>query len=132
MTESHSTSVEVDLVLLDTEDLHVGQRNNAESLIDLESVNLGDVNLGVLEGLGHGKGGGSGELGGVLLSVTPAKDLANGLEAVLLDSLLRSENKGSGAIREGRGVGGGDGTVLLEGGAECAGLGLVELCFVSD
>lgn len=132
MTESHRTSVEVDLVLLDTEDLHVGQRNNAESLVDLESVNVGNVNLGVLQGLGHGQGGGSSELGGVLLSITPAKDLANGLEAVLLDSLLRSEDKGSGAIREGRGVGGGDGTVLLEGRAECAGLGLVELCFVSD
>lgn len=132
VTESHSTSVEIDLVFLNTEDLHVGQRNNAESLVDLESVNVGNVNLGVPQGLGHGQGGGGGELRGVLLSITPAKDLANGLEAVLLDSLLGSENKGSSAIREGRGVGGGDGTILLERRAESAGLGLIELYLVSD
>lgn len=132
MTESYSTSVKVDLVLLDTENLHVGQRDNAESLVDLESVNIGDVYLGMLQSLGHRQGGGGGELGGVLLSITPAKDLANGLEAMLLDSLFRSKNKGSGAVRKGRGVGGGNGTVLLEGRTQCAGLGLIELYFVSD
>lgn len=98
MTESHSTSVKVDLVLLDAENLHVGQSNNAESLVDLESIDRGDVNLGVLQSLGHGQGRGGGELGGVLLSITPAENLANGLETVLLDSLLGSENKGSSAI----------------------------------
>jgi hypothetical protein len=82
----------------------------------------------VLQSLGHGERRGSGELGGVLLSVTPAEDLSNGLEAVLLDSLLRGKYESSSAIGEGRGVGSGDGSVSrLEGRLQCAGLGLVEL-----
>jgi hypothetical protein len=81
----------------------------------------------VLQRLGHGQSRGSGELGGVLLSIAPTKDLADGLQAVLLDSLLGSEDKGSSSVRERRGVGSGNGTVLLERGTKCAGLGLVEL-----
>ena len=132
MTESHSASVEVDLILLDIEDLHVGQSDNAESLVDLESIDGGDLDLGVLQSLGHSQSGSSGEVGRAVLSITPAKDLADGLQTVLLDSLFRGEDKGGGAIGKRRSVGGGDGTILLEGRAECAGLGLVELGFVSN
>lgn len=132
MTESHSASVEVDLVLLDIEDLHIGQSDNAESLVDLERIDGGDVNLGVLQSLGHSQRGSSGEVGRAVLSITPAKDLADGLQTVLLDSLFRGENKSGSTIRERRSVGGGDGTILLEGRAECAGLGLVELGLVSN
>ena len=54
----------------------------------------------MLQSLGHGERRGGGELGGVLLSVTPAEDLSNGLEAVLLDSLLRGQDESSSAIVE--------------------------------
>ncbi len=132
VTESDSTSVKVDLILCDTKDLHVGQRNNTEGLVDLEGVDGGEVHLGVLQSLGHGQGRSSGELGGVLLSITPAKNLANGLKTVLLDSLFRGENNGSGAIGKWRGVGSSNGTVLLERRTERAGLCLVELWLVSN
>lgn len=131
MAKSYGTSVKVDLVLGDAKNLHVGECNNAEGLVDLESVDGGDVNLGVLQGLRHGQRRRGGELGRVLLSVTPAKDLADGLQAVLLDSLFRSEDEGRRAVGERRGVRSGDGTILLEGRTKCAGLGLVELQLVS-
>jgi hypothetical protein len=100
VTKGNGTSVKVDLVLVDAKDLHVGQRNNTESLVDLESINGGDVNLGVLQSLGYGQSGGSGKFRRVLLSIAPAKDLADRLQAVLLDSLLRGENEGSSSVRE--------------------------------
>ena len=127
MAESNSTSVKVDLILADAKELHVGQRNNAESLVDLERIDVFNVNLGVLQGLGHGQSRSCSELGGVLLSITPAKDLANGLQAMLLDGLFGGQNKGGSTIRKRRCVGGGNGTILLERRAERASLRLVEL-----
>jgi hypothetical protein len=113
---------------LDTEDLHVGKRDDTESLVDLESVNRGQLDLGVLESLGHGERRRGGELGWVLLSITPAENLANGLETVLLDGGLGGEDEGSSAVGERGGVGGSYGSVLgLEGRAQCLDLGFVEL-----
>lgn len=100
MAERDSTTVQVDLVFWDTKDLHVGERNDTEGLVDLEGIDSRELYLGVLQSLGHGERRGGGELGGVLLSVTPAEDLSNGLEAVLLDSLFRGKNKSSSAIGE--------------------------------
>ena len=127
MAKRNGTAVEVDLVLIDTQDLHVGKRDNAEGLVDLESINGRKLDLGVLQSLGHGESGRGGELGGVLLSITPAKDLANGLQAMLLDGLFGGQNKGGSTIRKRRCVGGGNGTILLERRAERASLRLVEL-----
>lgn len=62
MTKGDSTTVKVDLVLADAEKLHVGKSDNTESLVDLESVNVLLLDTGVLESLGHGKSGSSGEL----------------------------------------------------------------------
>lgn len=116
MAECDSTTVQVDLIFLNTKNLHVSEGNDTESLVDLESIDSRELHLCVLQSLGHGERWGSGELGGVLLSVTPAEDLSNGLEAVLLDSLLRGKYESSSAIGEGRGVGSGDGSVSrLEG-----------------
>lgn len=81
----------------------------------------------MLQSLGHGKSGCGGELRRVLLSITPAEDLANGLQVVFLDCSLGGEDKGSSTVGEGRGVGRGNGSLLLEGGADSACLGLVEL-----
>lgn len=38
VAESNGTSVKVNLILVDSKNLHVGKRDNAESLVDLESV----------------------------------------------------------------------------------------------
>jgi hypothetical protein len=127
VAKCNSTTVDVDLVFADTQNLHVRKRDNTEGLVDLESVNSGLLDLGVLQSLGHSEGGRGGELGRVLLSISPSKNLANRLEVVLLDSSLRRKDESSGAIGEWRGVGRGDGSLLLEGGADSACLGLVEL-----
>ena len=100
VAQRNGTAVEVDLVFRNAQDLHVGQGNNTKRLVDLKSVDSRQLHVGVLQRLGHGEGGGRGELGGVLLSVTPSENLRNRLEAVLLDSLFRSEDKGSSPIRE--------------------------------
>jgi hypothetical protein len=100
VAERNSSTVEVDLVFLNTKDLHVCKRDNTERLVDLESIDSGQLDLGVLQSLGHGKGRGGGELGWVLLRVTPAEDLSNGLKAVLLDGFFGREDEGSSAVRE--------------------------------
>jgi hypothetical protein len=127
VTERNSTTVEVDLVLLDVQNLHVGKRDDTESLVDLKSINGGQLDLGVLQSLGHRESRCRGELGRILLSITPPKDLANRLQVVLLDGSLGREDKGGSAVGERRGVGRGDGSILLEGRANRASLGLVEL-----
>ena len=127
MAERNGTTMEVDLVFADVEDLHVRKSDDAESLVDLESIDSGQLDLGVLQSLGHSEGGGGGELGGVLLSISPAEDFANGLQVVLLDGGLGGEHEGGGAIGERRSVGGSDSSVLLESRAHSAGLALVEL-----
>lgn len=129
MAESDGTTVNVDLVLAQVEELHVGERNDGESLVDLESVDSALLDTGVLQSLGDGEGRGGGELGGVLSGVSPSEDLADGLEVVLLESGLGDEDKGGSAVGKRGGVGGGDGSLLgLEAGPQSAGLALVELC----
>lgn len=128
MTKGDSTTVEVDLVLADTEKLHVGKSDNTESLVDLESVNILLLDTGVLESLGHGKSGGGGELGGLVSSLTPTQDLSNGLQAELLELGLGDENDGSGTVGERRGVGSSNSAVLgLERGSESLCLCLIEV-----
>jgi hypothetical protein len=100
MAERNGSTVEVDLVFLDAEDLHVGKSDDTERLVDLERIDGGQLNLGVLQGLGHGESRSRGELGRVLLRVTPAEDLTNGLKAVLLNGLFGGKNEGSSAVRE--------------------------------
>lgn len=120
--------MKVDLVLADTQDLHVCESNDTKGLVDLKGVDVVLAHACVLQSLGHGKSRCSGELGGVLSSVTPSEDLCNGLQVELLELGLGDENDGGSAIGEGRGVGCGDGAVSgLEDGLERAGLGLVEL-----
>ena len=133
MTKRNGTSVQVHLVLAEVEQLHVGQSDNRESLVDLKSINSALFDASVLESLGDGKRGRGSELGGVLCSITPAKNLSNGLQVVLLESGFGDEDKGSSAIGQGRGISSGHGTVVgLEGGTESAGLGFVELGRISD
>jgi len=127
VSKRNSTTVEVDFVFRDTQDLHVGQSNNTEGFVDLERVNGRQLDLGVLESLGHGERRRGGEFGWVLLSIAPAQDLANGLQVVLLDGGFGGEDKGGSAIGERRGVRSGDRAIFLERGSEGACLGLIEL-----
>ena len=114
VAESDGTAVEVDLLLVDVEELHVGEGDDGEGLIDLVGVDLGLGHAGVLESLGDGESGSGGELGGRVGGVGPAEDLSDGLEVVLLDVLLAGVDESGGAVGERGGVGGGDGAVLLE------------------
>ena len=108
MSNGNSTTVDVDLFLRETEELQVGKSHNTEGLVDLEGIDsiLGDT--GVLESLRDGQSRGSGELAGLLLSVTPAENLGNGLEAKLLDLGLGNQDDSGGAVVQRGGVGGGD------------------------
>jgi hypothetical protein len=126
------TTMKVYLCLVNAKNLHVCECDDTEGLVDLKRVDCALLNSGVLQSLGHGKSWRSGELGGVLCGIAPSNDLANRLEVVLLQRGFRDEYEGGGAIREGRCVRCGDGTILrLEGRAEGAGLGFVELTNVS-
>lgn len=128
MAKRNGTSMQVDLVLTDVEELHVGQCDNGEGLVDLEGVDGALLDTSVLERLGDSKSGSSGELGRVVGGVSPSEDLGNGLQVVLLKGGFGDEDKGGSAVGERRGVCGGDGAVLgLERRSESAGLGLVEL-----
>ena len=66
----------------------------------------------MLECLGDGECRGSSEFGGVLGSVSPAKDLADGLEVMLLEGSLRDKDERGGAVGEWRRVGSGYGAVF--------------------
>ena len=128
MAEGNGTTVEVDLILADSEKLHVGKSDNTESLVDLESINILLLDTGVLESLRHGERGSGGELGRLVSSLTPTQDLSNGLQAELLELGLGNENDGSSTVGERRGVGSGNSAILgLERGSESLGLGLVEV-----
>lgn len=128
VAKGDGTAVKVDLVLGDAANLHVRKSDDGEGLVDLESIDSAELNTGVLEGLGHGERGGSGELGGAVSGIAPAHDLANGLQTVLLDGLLGGKDDGGGAVREGRGVGSSDSAGAGdEDGPQSLGLGLVEV-----
>lgn len=88
VTKGHSTTVQVDLALVEAEDLHVGEGNHAKRLVDLVGVDIILRDTGVLQRLGNGQCWGSGELGWSLLCVTPADDLTDGLEAEFLELTL--------------------------------------------
>lgn len=119
--------MDVDLLLVQAEDFHVCESDDTEGFIDFKSVNIVLVDTGVLHGLWHGKSGCGGELGGIVGCFTPAKDLCNRLEVELLELGFGYKDNSGSAVGERGGVGGSDGTVLLEDCAESASLGLVEL-----
>jgi len=109
VTERDSTTVDVDLVIGDVEELLVGKRDDGESLVELIEINLGSINTSSLKSLGNSLSGSSSEPDGVLLVVSIAEDTADNIELVLLGVLARAEDKGGSAIGDDGGVGGGDG-----------------------
>lgn len=118
---------DVDIVTREAENLHVGEGNNGESLVDLVEVDVLFGEASVLNGLGDGKSGSDGESLRFTLSVGPAENLGKGLDSELLDLGLGHEDNSGGAIVDGGGVGSGDGTVRLEGRAHGLELVLVQV-----
>lgn len=109
VANGNSTTVNVDLVLRKAKQLHVGQSDNAEGLVNLESINGLLGHASVLESLGNSQSRGSSELVGGVSGITPAEDLGNRLEAELLDLSLGNQNVGSGTVVQRGGVGGSHG-----------------------
>lgn len=101
--------MDVDLVLRETEELHVSEGDNAERFVDFECINSVLRNAGMLEGLGDGQGRGGGELAGLLGGVSPPHDLGNGLQVKFLQLGLGNEDDGGSAVVERGGVGGSHG-----------------------
>ena len=110
MTNSNSTSVDVDLVFRQVKQFHVGEGNDAESFVDLESVNLVLSDTGLLESLGDGESRSDGEALGLALGVAPAEDLGDGFEVEFFQLGFGDEDDGGGTIVQGRRIGCSDGT----------------------
>jgi len=104
------SSMGVNLLYWDSEDLLVRQSNDTESLVDLKVVDVLEGNTSVSEGLGDSKRGGSGELDGLVSSLSPAEDLGYRGEIVFLESGGGDEDDGGGTVGERGSIGGGDGT----------------------
>lgn len=104
------TTVNVDLVLGETKKLQIGKSHNTEGLVDLKGIDGVLGHTGVLQGLGDSQSRSSGELAGLMRSVTPTQDLGNRLEAELLHLSLGNQNNGGGTVVQGRRVGGGHGS----------------------
>lgn len=92
VADGDGAAIDVDLAGVEVQELHVGEGNDGEGLVDLVKVNVLVGETGVLDSLGDGQGGSNGEALGLARSVTPSEDLGNGLEAELLDFGLRHED----------------------------------------
>jgi hypothetical protein len=114
VANGNGTTKDVNLLRLKTEDLHVGEGNGREGLVDLVVLDLLSGQTGVLDGLGNGQSRSNSETLRLTLSITPTKDLGNGLEVELLELGLRNEDNSGGTIVDGGSVGSSDGTVRLE------------------
>jgi hypothetical protein len=104
VADSDGATVDIDFVLRQSKQLHVCKGHNAESLVDLESINSILRHASVLQSFGNGQRRGGGELAGRMSSVSPAKDLSNGFKVKLLQLGLRNENYSCSAIIDRRRV----------------------------
>ncbi|KAI6748131.1 hypothetical protein HG531_008673 [Fusarium graminearum] len=114
VADGNGTTVDVNLVRVKAEDLHVGEGNGREGLVDLVVLNLLGGQAGVLDSLGNSQSRSDSETLRLTLSITPTKNLGNGLKVELLELGLRNEDNGGGTIVDGGSVGSSDGTVRLE------------------
>lgn len=96
----NGTTVDVDLFLRQSQQLHVCEGHDAESLVDFESVNSILRHASVLQGFRNGQSRGRGELAGCVSSISPAKDLSNGLQVKLLQLSFGNENHSCSAVIE--------------------------------
>ena len=71
MSEGHSAAMDVDNVILQTQDFHIGQGNDAEGFIDLKRINVPLRDACVLQCLRDCKRRCSGEFVGGFCSISP-------------------------------------------------------------
>lgn len=123
VTETNSTSSNVDLLGVQAQELVVGKGNDREGLVELEKINVLNLQVSLLEGLGEGSSRGNGEINGGNRGIGKGQDASEGLQAELVGLGAGHEDNGGGTIVQGRGVGGSDGTVnLLEDGLQAGNL----------
>lgn len=127
MPQRHRAAVQVHLLLAQPQQFQVGERDDGESLVDLEGVDVLGRNAGVGQRLGDGERGRRGEFARFLRGVAPAHDARDGLQVVGLHEGFRDENEGGGAVGERGRVGRRDGSRAV--GDEC-GLHAAKLLFV--
>lgn len=128
MSEGHGTSVDVNVFTGQTQDLHVGTGDYREGLVELIELDLLSSKTGTLDSLGDGERGGSGEAGGVTLSIGRATDDGQNGDVKLTSLLSRDQDDGAGTVRDGRRVGSSDSSAVgLESRAHSTQLGLVQL-----
>src|SRR3546814_931194 len=120
-------SVDGGLVGWGAEGLRRGHGGAGEGLVDLEQVDIGGLSAGLVEqALGRADGGG-GELGRRAGVGSVGDDAGDGFEALGLGGGGAGHDQGGGAVGDGAGVGGGEGAVLRESGAEARDFGSVAL-----
>lgn len=112
VSDGDGTAKDIDLLIIQVQELDVGQSNDREGLVDLVVVNVLLCQAGMLESLGDGQCGGNGEALGLPRGISPAQNLSDRLKSELLQLGLGDQDDGSGAIVERRGIGGRDGTAI--------------------
>lgn len=123
VTETDSTSSNVDLLGVQAQELVVGKGNDREGLVELEKINVLNLQVSLLEGLGEGSSGSNGEINRSNRGIGKGQDAGEGLQAELVGLGAGHEDKGRGTIVQGRGVGGSDSAVcLLEDGLQAGDL----------
>ena len=81
MPNSYRTSMNINFLLTETQQLHVRKSDDTESFVDLKKVNLILTNTSMLQSLWNCKSWSRSELGWGFGGVTPASDLGKGLQA---------------------------------------------------
>eukprot|EP00906_Rhabdomonas_costata_P024635 RCo035369 len=118
MPQGASPSVDIDLVVGNPQLRHAGQGNNCKGLVDLPKVDVRNLEVQLLQNLLAGERGGGGEplrlVGVDVVASNPGK----GLQAQLLELVLRDQDHRCSTIVDTAGIGRRDGAVLLKGGLE--------------
>ena len=112
MAEGDGATTRVDNGTLETEDLLVGLDDSGEGLVELPDCNLVLGDTSTLESELNGLGGRNGEVDGIHGGISRADDLGKNprVLAELLRERLVADDKSTGTIVEGGGVGGSHGT----------------------
>ena len=135
MTLGAGAAVDVDLFRIQAEFLDWHHGDHSEGFVDLEQVNVFLAPAGFGEQGFDGANRGAGELGGVLGLGAMANNPGQGFEAALFRLGFAHQQQCGGAVGDGGGVGGGHGTVFLEGRTQARDLvdvGVVGLFVILD
>lgn len=129
VTQRNGTSQRVDLGVLKTQDLGVGQDDTGESLVELPNSDLFLGDSSTLQSDRDSLGGGDREVNGGHGSISVADNSGQdaGIATVLLSNLLVAQNKSASSVVKGRRVGGSDGAGAVTDKGRLQGGDLLEL-----